>query len=154
MRNILGLLGGAVLGTVILISCNVGTIEEERTFRLTITVRSTVATEVNIEFLDAYADPDGVAWVPVTTSITEPVSFEQSYTGIVDRTEERSVRVSSAYTLAGTADSVSVLITYEELVPDLWSDPQVLLYETDEYKSDGSAEQSNIIQKNILIPTP
>jgi len=153
--NIFKLLFEAILPAALLISCNIGTFEEERTFRLTIAVQSTVVTEVNIEFLNTFTDPEGVSWTPVSTTLSStPVDSQQFYTGIVDRTEERSVRVSAAYTLAAAGDSASVLVTYEELVLDGWSEPQVLFDETDEYNTGGSNEQANILQQNVLIPTP
>lgn len=153
VANIFKLLFEAILPAALFISCNLGTFEGERTFRLTIAVQSTVDTEVNIEILNTFTDPEGVSWTPVSTPLNAPVDFQRSYTGIVDRSEIRSVQVSAEYTL-GPDDAASVLITYEELVPDGWSEPQVLFDENDEYNSDGVAEQVNIFQKNVLIPTP
>lgn len=140
--------------------------EENRTFLFTVTIAGPAETSYSTTFNtgtnQAYTDPEGLPWDPAAGTGTrsagaDPLSF--SYRGVVDRANPWSVSVNLEYTLTESASTISLSASYQEEVPDGWSQAIVLESPDDErnraaWSSTGSVEQSGTISITCLIPPP
>ncbi len=147
----------AVLFIMLFSACEIPLVPEgDRVFRVTVTVSGTVATNPSlaIEFYGdtAFTEPDGgPAWVPHPAAAVALPDI-QSYTALVDYTDPtRSLYFDLTYELA-TGEEIAALIEYEELVPDGWSESQILYSASD---TNGSTDLVfGRMTESILLPPP
>lgn len=152
----------ALLLMLILSACELPLAEEEeRVFRVTVTVAGTVTANPNliIEFYGdtPFTEPDGITlWTdsdipaPGVALVTIPDS--RSYTALVDYTDPtRFLYFDLTYVLA-TGEEISALVEYEELVPDGWSEAQILYSASD--SNENADPGSGRMTRAVLLPPP
>ena len=146
---------------LVLVSCEFDPIfEGERVFRLVIEVSGTVADpggSLDIEIIptDGIVDPEGTPWEDVDDEeFTNTVDFQQQYTALVAYKDppEEFLRFSLGYIFDDAGQSISVLITYEELTPSPWSDAKILFEHFD--NNTETEAKTGSASKSLILPPP
>lgn len=144
-----------------LLSCSSLLQEEDRVFRLTVSLSGSVDAGDGLTLSLSYPngapdDPEGTPWPAVSQNITGQVSYTSSYTAYISHGEPlASLLLDVDISLDAAGQGVLVAVDYEELSPGGWDTPR-RLYEEElsfDTASAGSPQHYRLLA-SLLLPPP